>query len=226
MKLHYFKLRGRGEPIRLALNAANVEYEDTADTVGVDFAQMKAQAGSTLYPCGQVPVLEDGDLILGQSDAIMRYIGRKCNMYGADNKEMSMVDFFMLTVEDIRAKYGKIIYEDCLSDAAKEAYVSAHIDPAGLTGRNGGAHFGYLDAALKRNGGGEGFVVGSTLTIADIQLFDIVDLHLREALFPSQLKTHYPALVAHHDRVAAVPGIAKYLASPRRSAKINGSDLG
>ena len=41
---------------------------------------------------------------------------------------------------------------------------------------------------LLRNGGGGGFVVGSALSIADIQLFDIVDLYLRPALFPEEMK--------------------------------------
>jgi hypothetical protein len=42
LQLNYFKLRGRGEPIRLALNAAGIEYVDTADDQGIDFGKMKA----------------------------------------------------------------------------------------------------------------------------------------------------------------------------------------
>lgn len=41
MRLNYFKLRGRGETIRIALAVAGVEYEDTADGEGIDFAKMK-----------------------------------------------------------------------------------------------------------------------------------------------------------------------------------------
>lgn len=40
----YFKLGGRGEAIRLALNAAGVEYIDTAeDEDGLDFDATKVQ---------------------------------------------------------------------------------------------------------------------------------------------------------------------------------------
>jgi hypothetical protein len=42
VQLNYFKLRGRGEPIRLALNYAGVDYIDTADDNGIDRAEMKA----------------------------------------------------------------------------------------------------------------------------------------------------------------------------------------
>lgn len=54
--------------------------------------------------------------------------------------------------------------------------------------RAGGAHFAFLDGFLKRNNGGSGFVVGSKLSIADIQLFDLMDIFLRDPLFPKQLK--------------------------------------
>lgn len=60
----------------------------------------------------------------------------------------------------------------------------------------GGAHFFFLDAFLRRNGGGGGFVVGSKLSIADIQLFDLLDIFLREPLFPKQLRQR--ALIRPH----------------------------
>lgn len=36
----------------------------------------------------------------------------------------------------------------------------------------------------------------------------------------------YPLLVSHHTRVAALPGIKEYLASPARVEKVNGNGLG
>lgn len=48
LKLFYFKLRGRGEPIRLALESAGVEYVDTALADGIDFASMKVRRRSLL----------------------------------------------------------------------------------------------------------------------------------------------------------------------------------
>ena len=48
---------------------------------------------------------------------------------------------------------------------------------------------------------------------------------IAEALRDS-LAAVYPVLVAHHDRIAAVPGIAAYLDSPGRLPTINGVALG
>jgi len=44
-----------------------------------------------------------------------------------------------------------------------------------------------------------------------------VDLHLTK--FGEQFEKQYPALVAHHAKIAALPTVAAYLASPNRMAK-------
>lgn len=61
---------------------------------------------------------------------------------------------------------------------------------------------------------------------AMMQLFDLVDLHLREALFPVEMHKYYPLLCEHYERIRAIPGIANYLNSARRQVKVNGNDLG
>ncbi len=41
-----------------------------------------------------------------------------------------------------------------------------------------------------------------------------------------QFRSTYPELAAHHDRVAAVPGIKSYLESALRLEKVNNNGLG
>lgn len=60
--------------------------------------------------------------------------------------------------------------QDQLSADAKKAYNVKHIDPSSVSDRNGGAHFAFLSNILERNSGGNGFIVGNSLTIADIQV--------------------------------------------------------
>lgn len=64
-------------------------------------------------------------------------------------------------------------------EEAKSAYQATHIAPDSSTGRNSGAHFAFLEQLLARNGGGSGFIVGGSLTAADLCVWEIVDLHLR-----------------------------------------------
>jgi len=83
-------------------------------------------------------------------------------------------------LQSIRAKYLVLVYQDQLSDAAKAAYWQTHGAPENANNRNGGAHFDYLEQYLGRNTGSTaGYVVGSTLTAADLCVWEIVDLHLR-----------------------------------------------
>lgn len=213
----YFPIRGRAEPIRLALEHLGIQYEE----VTVDYAEMKKDL--VKYPFGQCPryVDEDGDL--SQSTTIMRHLGRKHGLVGSSLADAARIDMLADGVEDLKRKYLSLIYSDNLAEAAKAAYWSAHLDLTTTGQRNGGAHFAYL-AGLVASYGAD-WDVGSQVSIADILLFDIVDLHQR-AFGEDKFQQTYPQLAAVKDRVAALPGVAAYLDSPRRLEKVNNNGLG
>lgn len=146
--IYYFPLRGRAEVMKLICAAKDIPFE----VKDVDFANMKADRKA--WPFGQAPRLVDGDIDICQSNTIIRYLARKGGLNGANEKEATAVDMIMEAVESLRVKYGALIYQDQLADAAKAAYYTAHIDPSSQEGRNGGAHFGYLDTLLKASGSG------------------------------------------------------------------------
>merc|ERR1711879_528708 len=218
LKLQYFPLRGRGEVIRLALAYKGIEYVEEP----IDYQAMKSAAGSAEHPFGQAPIFVVGDLHIAQMDSILRYLAREYDLYGSNNTEKALIDMVLGGVESIRGDYTNLIYKDELKDDAKKSYAEQHFGTASITTRNGGAHFQYLENFLQRNGGGKGWAVGDVFSIADIHLFDIIDLHLRDQLFPSEVKEKFPLLVAHHGRVAAEANIAAYLASDKRPSHING----
>lgn len=66
----------------------------------------------------------------------------------------------------------------------KDTYWAAHGDKASLQGRNYGAHLAYLAAFVAANP--SGYAVGSSLTMADLCIWDIVDLHAR--IYPEQAR--------------------------------------
>jgi len=80
--LHYFPLYARGEPIRMLLAHADVQFEDNRITMD-DWKNHKAS-----MPNGQLPALElkDGTRV-GQSNAIMRMLGMKYGYYPTDPME-------------------------------------------------------------------------------------------------------------------------------------------
>ena len=54
MKLYYFNLYARGEPIRMMLHRAGVQFEDIRVGFGKEHEDLKA---SGLLPNGQMPML-------------------------------------------------------------------------------------------------------------------------------------------------------------------------
>lgn len=215
--LTYFPIRGRGEPIRLTLSALGIEFEDLA----VDYSTMKTDRQS--FPFGQCPRYQDEDVDMVQSNAIIRHLARKYNLYGSSLKDNASVDMYIDGVESFVLMYLKLIYQELLSDEAKEEYWSTRLDPNNHIGRNGGCHFSFLVNLLEKYGS-DGYAVGNALTMADIAVFNLVDLHLR--LWPEELPATWPVLLAHHKKIASIPGIATYLSSTRRHEQVNGNKLG
>jgi len=79
--LTYFQLYGRGEACRMALEHGKVNWEDNAVT-GEAWTAFKA---SGKCANGQLPVLEVDGKYLNQSEAIIRFIGRKTGAYPTED---------------------------------------------------------------------------------------------------------------------------------------------
>ena len=81
MKFYYFPGYGRGEPIRMALWKAGVQFE-RVDTDHEAVAKLREEGK---LPFGQVPALElDDGTVLAQGNAILNYVGNKYNLKPAD----------------------------------------------------------------------------------------------------------------------------------------------
>ncbi|KAL4858591.1 Glutathione S-transferase P [Chlorella vulgaris] len=215
VQVYYFPMRGRGEPIRVALAAKGVEFEHA----GVDYAEMKSDL--TKYKFNQCPRLVDDDVDVCQSNAVLRHVGRKYDMYGKGLKEAAAVDEVVDGVEDLKAKYLALIYQDELADAAKQSFWDTHCDPASINKRNSGIHLAYIS---KLAAPGTTWLVSDELSIADIVVWDMYDLLAR--IFPDTLAAAYPDLAAHQAKLAAVPGVKAYLEGPLRLPKVNYNGLG
>lgn len=211
--------RGRAEVLKLALASKSVEFE-VAD---VDYNQMKTDLKT--YRFGQCPRYADSEVDLCQSNAILRHIGRKYNLYGASLAEAALVDEAVDGVEDLRRKYGDLIYGKSLADDAKAEYIALHVSPSSAAGaRNGGAHLSYLANCLAVNASGSGWTVGMDVTIADIAIAELIDLH--ERIMKEKLQESWPQLLAVKEKVYALPGVKAYLESPLRLEQVNNNKLG
>ena len=83
LKLVYFDIPGKGEPIRLALTYLGIPFEDYRVKDRAEFHSMR-DSGELMF--GQLPALFVNGKVLNQSAAILRFIGRLALDYGTSNQ--------------------------------------------------------------------------------------------------------------------------------------------
>jgi glutathione S-transferase len=223
-KLYYWpNIQGRGEFVRLALEDAGAEYVDVArlskkEGGGVDaLLAMLAKPRSPVRPFAP-PILEMGKLVVAQTANILHVIAPRLGLVpkdeasriGAHELQLTITDF-VAEVHDTHHPIGtSLYYEDQKAEArARSKHFRAQRIPKFL---------GYFESVLAANKRSKGrHAVGRASSYVDLSLFQVM-VGLAYA-FPKALRRidkDFPRLVALRDRVAARPGIAAYLASPRR----------
>jgi glutathione S-transferase len=217
-ELYYWDgIQGRGEYVRLALEAAGADYVDVARKPGGE-AKMMRLMGSGTTPSFAPPYLKAGKLMIGQSANILLYLGARHDIAPKTDAgrlwthqlQLTVADF-VVEIHDTHHPVGSgLYYEDQKPEAKRRT--------DDFLENRAPKYLGYFEAVLKANKPGKGrHLVGARLTYADLSLFQIV-AGLRYA-FPkamARLEKKVPRVVATHDSVAALPRIRGYLESPRR----------
>ena len=114
LRLTYLDIQGIAEPIRLALTLSGAVFEDRR----VTYSDVNDMRVSGHLPFGQVPILEysstlndgaDGDaasnvVVVSQSCAILRYIGRRYDMLGPNTEaSQQFLDIALAALAEIQA---------------------------------------------------------------------------------------------------------------------------
>lgn len=199
-KLTYFDFDGgRGEPVRIAFHHGGIEFEDDR----ISFEEFMKTRESARF--NSVPTMEIDGKTLTQTNAMLRYVGKKVGLYPEDEMQAFFCDEPMEAVEDmlhrIVATFG--LEGEELRKAREE--LAAGWLKTFIKG---------LDELLAR-GGGEYFA-DNRLTVADLKVFVQMRSLANGTLdhvptdFVEQIA---PALAAHRDRVAADPIITAYYAA-------------
>jgi glutathione S-transferase len=220
-ELYYWAgIQGRGEFVRLALEAAGAEYVDVAREGGGEGAMLRflSSEGVEHLPFAP-PYLKAGELIIGQTANILLYLGARHGLAPADEAGQLWAHQLQLTIADLVDEVhdthhpiaSSLYYEDQRREARARA--------SDFLKSRAPKYLGYFERVLERNKAGDTRLVGAELTYPELSLFQIV-AGLRYA-FPramARLEPKHPRVVALHDRVAYGPRIADYLASGRRIA--------
>ena len=214
-------IQGRGEFVRLALEAAGADYVDVARAsgrgLGMDAMLQLMQGAEPERPPFAPPFLRAGKQVIAQTANILQFLGPRLGLVPKAAATRLWAHQLQLTVEDLVVDVHdthhpvamSLYYEDQKPESRRRArFFTAERAPELL---------GYFERILQRNPGRRGYLIGRSLGYVDLSLFQMVD-GLRYA-FPNmmaRLEPEIPGLVALHARVARRPKIAAYLASDRR----------
>ena len=156
-KVHYFDAYGRAESIRLLLAHVKVPFEDRR----YSFEEWPARKAELKPEFGGIPIYELDGKQYSQSGAVVRFLGRQHGLYSDDAFTAWRIDSVIDSVCDLADQYYRFFY------AGDEASKKAGLEQFVKTSLPSWAEA--IENRLKNNTS-HNYVVGDSLTIADIVL--------------------------------------------------------
>lgn len=193
--LSYFNFPGgRGEDCRIALHMAGVDFVDNRIN-GPDWGALKAST-----PYGALPVYEEDGVSIGQSNAILAYLGRKHELHPSDPFEAARHESVMGAVEDLRfALPGGSGLSDEDKKSKREAFAAGYLQSWAAN----------LESQVQGP-----FLSGDVLNVADLKLFVGLSFYLNggvDHVGPEAFQS-YPKLLALVDAAKDHDGVKSWYA--------------
>ncbi|EMD83062.1 glutathione S-transferase [Pacificimonas flava] len=204
-------LPGRGEFVRIALEAGGIPYRERGREEGTDVAEQLERYDST--PPYAPPWLDTGELVLAQTANILLYLGDRHGLAPKDAKGKLWVNQLQLTIMDMVAEAHDThhpIADGAYYEEQKEAAKQAAEQFRGERMPKFFRHF------AKTLNGERKFFAGEAWSYADTSFY--VLMSGLEFAFPQRMATlrpEYRSLFEHRDRVGELPELQDYLASDR-----------
>lgn len=219
-KLTYFKFEAAAEKARLAFVCAGVPFED--NRIGFD----EFKAIKETLPNKQLPILElENGEIVAQSMAIARYaaaLGDGSLYPVRDVKKCLAIDVLIGLFDDDSRAFTPGLYMGMMPEkfGYPEGYNKTDEGGAKIKelretylAQDLPEYMGHLAAAIDKNGGP--FLVGSTLTLADLFWLPRIR-YLRKGVadhIPADCLNAYPKVLAWEEAVMKVPAIQAWYAA-------------
>lgn len=143
-----------------------------------------------------LPYLMDGDVGVTQSNAIMRYVGRKHDVLGKTEEERVRVDIMENQSMDFRNGWVRLCYNPNF-DELKDGYVKTVKD---------------VIAKFSKFLGDRKWFAGENLTVVDFVMYELLDQH---RIFDASLVETHDNLTKFLKRFEELKPIKTYMASDR-----------
>lgn len=198
VRVTYFDFAGsRGEEVRLALTIAGLEFDDN---------RIDRETFGTLkhnLPFALLPVLEiEGRGAFGQTNAILRLVGRLHGLYPEEPFDAARHDAVMDAVEDLRWRISRTIH---IQDGAEKRAARHEL---------AGDYIPHWGLCIERLIGEGPFIGGDKPGVADIKIY-IANKWLSDGRLddiPGDLLDPYPKLKAVASGIDTHPAVVAWYA--------------
>jgi glutathione S-transferase len=220
-ELYYWPgLPGRGEFVRLALEAAGAPYVDVARLA-------KSKGGGVaalLKALGRVgpaqpfapPFLKSGALVIAQTANILLYLGPRHGLVPRDEASRFHAHQIQLTIADLVSEVHDTHHPTAVDQYYEDQKPAAKKRATAFLATRLPKYLGWLERIVAASGGTR--LVGRRLSYPDLSAFQL--LAGLDYAFPKAMKREsrrIPRLRALAAGVAKLPRIAAYLESERRT---------
>ncbi len=207
-------IQGRGEFVRLALEAAGIDYRDRARENGVDALLTDMAARAYRAPFAP-PYLAMDDMTIAQVANILMYLGERHDLLPAGMADRLWVHQLQLTVTDFVTEIHNVHHPVGSSDYYDDQKPEASRSALQFREERLPKFLDYFEEVAVDSP--SEWMVDHRWTPIDTAIFQLIEG--LNYMFPKRMATlahRYPALARVHDSVSALPGIVAYMKSGRR----------
>ena len=161
-------------------------------------------------------------MLISQSNACLSFLGRKFNMFGNNEEDISKCEQLLLETNDLRSVISSFAYthfknKDLENEAAKDVFTRAFQN-------NNAGKIQKFENWMKENQDDKNyFLINNQITIPDFNLFDILDFYVEFLKYYNFVKDKseknifnelgYPNVSKFYNNFIMLPKMQKYLNS-------------
>ncbi|MCK5014592.1 MAG: glutathione S-transferase family protein [Candidatus Omnitrophica bacterium] len=169
LKIYGADLSAPANKVRMAAHALGIEYQYIR--VSIKEGENRAEEYLKKHPAGKVPVIEDDDFILFESDAIIRYLAEKngSSLYPRGQKQRALIDQWMdFTSIHIGGAMGRVVFNRVFA-----SFAGVPVDERSL--KDGMKFLNRLLPVVDRQLSKTAHLAGEQFSLADIGLLATMD---------------------------------------------------
>jgi glutathione S-transferase len=210
-------IQGRGEFVRLALEAGHAPYDDVARRKGVGVLERPLPKAQLMTASFAPPFLRAGKLMIGQTANILLFLGDPHDLAPKSKAGRLWTHQLQLTVTDLVSEVHDTHHPVSANAYYEEQKTAAKQRSEDFLKSRLPKFLGYFEDVAIRNDAKRGWLVGSRMTYLDLSIFQLIEgLQYAFPKATKRLVKKCPRLMQVHDQVPHLPRIAAYLSSTRR----------